>query len=341
MLLLFLLFLFSPAAYADVQEDDFAARCGAAGVVYCAGLDSATANVIDGLTVIPDGESVYRYAIDANVRTSGAGALRFDLPPPPHTGANIAGSLQSTAEGQGTGGNTFKHNQTFYYQYRFRLSKFLLDNSYGANFSWKVGYFYRYPVPCGALGLVIVNWYNTGLLTGYTNCGQKAFVTDETTGLWEPPDSSQYIQQGDYPCRYAFSATDPCFRMLPNLWYTVYAQIDIGDWGVSTRVRYYIATEKDPVYKKFIDVDGLPMDCNNPPGCLSDTEGYQAVTLDGGYMTNLATTAGYPYPAHIWYDELIVSTSPIAAPAVMVPASNHVIAQRTSGGSFVGGGIRR
>jgi hypothetical protein len=332
---------------ATPQDDDFAARCAAPGVVYCGGLDAVGpgAHQIDAAYVIPDSFGTYRYAIDTSIKTSGAGSLRFDVPPPPHGGANIAGSWTPTAVGSTTGGETFKHNETFYYQYRARFGKWLLDNIWPINNSWKVGFLYRYPVPCERMGLVLINWYSTDIITGYSACGSMPFITDTTTNLWQPSnDGSYYLQQGDYPCRYANYTTDPCLRMTPNEWFTVYAHIELGAWasaGGTSRVRYYIATEKAPTYKLFIDVAGIPLDCAAPPGCNNDTDALQAVSLDGAYMTQLPRTAGGPYPTQMWYDELIVSLQPIAAPGVMVPASNHISMKRTSGGSVSGGGRLR
>ena len=77
---------------AATAEEDFASRCNAAGVVKCIGFDNTTADIVRGQNLHADGAGTYRAGLDTAQKTSGGGSLRFDLPPPPHAGGNIAGS---------------------------------------------------------------------------------------------------------------------------------------------------------------------------------------------------------------------------------------------------------
>ena len=345
--------LLPSVAAATPADDDFAARCAAAGVVYCADFDSVVVGGspskarINGVPIEADGLGVNRYAIDTSVKASGVGSLRFDIPPPPHAAANVAGEWDPDAPGQNTGGASWKHNQTFYFQYRVRFSKFLLENTWPVNSSWKVGYAWMWPVPCsGAPGIVITNRLMTGIWNGYSACGSWPFIADDPTLTWQLPDATYFHQQDASGglCKYGQETPGPnCIRMEPNVWYTIYGHISLGNWvsqptlGTS-QIRLYLGSERWSGYRQFIHITDMPMDCRTPPGCTGDTEAYNVFTLDGAYMTGLPETSGLPYPAYLWYDEFIVSNSPIAAPAV--PPDNPVWKiQHAGGGSRSGGGV--
>src|SRR5258705_10328596 len=83
-------------------DADFAARCTAPGVVKCVGFDNTTADIVRNVNLVPDGNGTFRGGLDTATKTSGAGSLRFDLPPPPHAGADIPGAwLPQTNDGPG------------------------------------------------------------------------------------------------------------------------------------------------------------------------------------------------------------------------------------------------
>jgi hypothetical protein len=340
-LLFFFLALFPALGHGGAPEDDFTARSTAAGVVKFWHFDDTTTQIVQGTTLSTDSLGVYRGSLDTTIKASGTGSLRFHVPPPPHGTGNISGGwLPPSPYAMGSSSN-FKHNQTFYVQYRARLSHNMLANSWNSNSQWKLALLYRNPVPCANLQIAIVNRQHLDIPNGYTRCGSPGLTTDISTGLYRASTPPYYHQQGDHICQYSFESASTCLRFPTNEWFTIYGVIVLGDWGVAnSHIEFYMATERAPAYTKFIDVPDMTMDCNNPPGCSGDVEGYNQIELTV-YMTDLLGNEGVPQDAYVWYDELIVSTQPIAAPAGGVPASNHVIAQRTSGGSFVGGGIRR
>jgi hypothetical protein len=98
-----------------------------------------------------------------------------------------------------------------------------------------------------------------------------------------------------------------------NTWITFSYHIKLGPLDSSgnfpgTLVEAWVATEGQP-YKKWIDLPNFYFVGNGPGAPFNHLELYPYMTYKD------ATQGGYP-TAHVWYDELIVSTQPIAAPAV-------------------------
>ena len=95
-----------------------------------------------------------------------------------------------------------------------------------------------------------------------------------------------------------------------NQWTTFYYKVSIGHWG-----------KPDSVIHAWVGVDGKPLRQwikmqdfilkNDHPG-----RDYDCLTLLT-YMTNKDPKLDHP-TAYAWYDELIVSTQPIAAPTPAV-----------------------
>lgn len=299
-------------AHAAAADDDFAARCNAAGVVKCVGFNNTTADIVRGVNLVPDGNGTYRGVLDTSTKTSGAGALRFDLPPPPHAGANIAGAwLPQTNDGLG---HLFGENSTLYVQFRQRLSPEMMNNSW--NSSWKTVIFHYNQQSCGSLELTTVNWYLTGVATMYTDCGARGMTTTLDGSQWT--DSTPLLmQQGDYHCQYGAFSNATCLYFPTNEWVTFYYRIQIGSWDQpNSTVEAWIAREGSTTYQKFVRVPNFTLRCNTDPCNVNPgkSEGYNNITLTP-YMTALGTNSGQAgVTSHVWYDELIVSTQAIAAP---------------------------
>lgn len=333
--------IFSSLLWAGAPEDDFTARSTAAGVVKSWHFDDTTTQIVEGVTTFVDGLGISRASLDTNIKASGTGSLRFYLPPPPHGGQNIAGGwIPPSPYAMGASSN-FKHNQTFYVQYRARVSHYALANAWPSENQWKMSLFYRNPVPCADIQIAIVNRYHLGIPNGYTRCGSPGLTTDITTGLYHPSSPPYNHQQGAHICQYSFENSATCLRFPTNEWFTIYGIIALGDWGVAnSHIEFFMATERAPAYTQFVDVPDMTMNCNNMPGCTGDIEGYNQIEFTP-FMSDLPVNTGVPQDSYMWFDELIVSTSPIAAPAGGVPASNHTVVTRTSGGTQSGGGTRR
>jgi hypothetical protein len=284
----------------DLPPADFSSRCAAPGVLVCEGFDDAAKfqSVIspaDGL--YPDGAGSYEGRMDRDITASGAGSLRFEIDP--HTGANAAGFWR---EGFG---QDFGPHSTFYVQFRFRVSPEMLNQDWGdpsGHTSWKVAIFHFAPKTCGSVEITTTNYYNSGVAYLYTDCGGRAFVTNGG----KPP----YLrQQGDTPqsgynCWYGDDAG--CFRYVPNTWMTLYYEVSIGDWGQpNSSVQAWVGLPGHPL-KHWVNLRNYVLDVDTPGN------NYNSIDLLT-YMTGKDPTKNHPV-AYAWYDELIVSKSPVAPP---------------------------
>lgn len=294
-------------------DASFAARCSAPGVIKCVGFDNTTADIVPGTNLFPDENGTIRGTLDTSLKASGGGSLRFDLPPPPHAGSNIAGRW--SPEATGAFGRTFGQNSTFYVQYRLRLSPEMLTNTWDGY--WKTSIFHQGSKSCASIELTTQNYYGTDMPIMYTDCGARGMFTklDGSTLTENPP---LIYQQGDYPCEDFESHPPSCYYFTANEWITLYYKVHVGTWyQTNSSVEAWVAREGATSYKQWIHVLNLKLGCNESP--CGANEGYNTVTLTP-YMTGLSTTAGKPgVTSRIWYDELVVSTQPIAVPGGSAP----------------------
>src|SRR5262249_33316332 len=161
-----------PAPTAADRDADFQARCRAPGVIRCLGLDSEADT--DKYIRPPWGQQVKRGHIVTDVKASGAGSLRFEIPS--HSSADTSGSLQvnfaddfSVQLGEG---------EEFFVQWRQRFSREFLRTFYESG-GWKqiiVGEGDRpgYGAPgCSEIEVVVVNGAQRGFPQLYHSCGDK------------------------------------------------------------------------------------------------------------------------------------------------------------------------
>jgi hypothetical protein len=304
-------------AAAQASDADFASRCAAAGVIKCVGFDNETSDIVRDVNLHPDSHGNYRGGLDTVVKTSGDGSLRFDLPPPPHAGPNIAGRWSPVDSG--ALGQTFGQNSTFYVQFRQRFSPEMLDNEWkNSTPGWKTVIFHQGQSTCAAIELATANWWNSNIVFIYTDCGARAMTTTPDGSQWTTHSPPFLIQQGDYSCEYNNFNQDDCFYFTANEWLTFYYKISLGTWDQpDSMVELWIAREGTSSYQQIIRVPNMSLSCN-AASCTTSPgleQGYNNLTFTP-YMTGLSSNDGIPgVTARTWIDELIVSTQPIAAPA--------------------------
>lgn len=301
----------SAFAAAQATDQDFAARCAGPGVLRCIGFDNTTADIVRGTNLHPDGNGNYRAGLDTAQKASGGGSLRFDLPPPPHAGANIAGRW-SPLSNDGLG-RLFSQNSTFYVQFRIRFSREFLDNTW--NSAWKIVLFHYLQTTCGSIEITTQEYFSDFPLM-YTDCGAThMYATLDGTRHTETPPL--LVQQGDYRCEYGSVSTANCFAFVPDEWLTLYYKISIGSWDqANSTVEAWVARAGQG-YRQFIRVPGMRLSCNENSCTTSPgrDQGYNNITFTP-YMTGLSPSSGRAgVTSRLWYDELIVSTQPIPAPA--------------------------
>jgi hypothetical protein len=295
---------------------DFQTRCATTGVIVCQSFDSASvfgAATFPGSGLYPGDDGVTIGGTqDTSTSRSGTGSLKFTVPS--FAGSNPAGYWRQlfTSGGLSAGPSTatvFAQNSTFYVQYAQRFSPEYLTNQWpsssGGTTWWKQQIISSDQSTCGNIELSTINAYNNGFPQMYSQCGQDLF----NVGIG---NSDLLLEQGDtgttgYNCHYLNPTPQTCFFYPSNKWVTFYYKVQIGTWGQpNSTIQAWVSVDGQP-YKEWVNMPNhiLKMDANLPA--------YNTVTLLP-YMTgrNPAVSAG-PV-SYTWYDELIVSTQPIAAP---------------------------
>lgn len=278
----------------ETSVSDFEARCHAAGVIKCVGFDSE-----DEIApfVSKDSDGVVRAALDNSVKASGQGSLRFEVPS--HSGQNSSGAWTSSL------GASFGQGQTFYVQYRQRFSAELLKSKYEGGEGWKQSIFHMAGKTCASIELTTVDAYYRGFPVMYTDCGSRDFAVDLGNGdfLLEHGDSSA----NSYNCHYQNRTPANCAFYKPNQWMTFYYEVGIGNWGKpNSSIKAWVGYEGRPL-KQFVNGVDYKLNFNSGPSDVFDS-----ISLLP-YNTG-KSRAEENRPAYTWYDELIVSKSPISPP---------------------------
>lgn len=292
---------------------DFSARCSAAGVVLCQGFDNTTTDIARNVNLWPGDGGYWGGSLDTATYASGTGSLKFTLPAGRAT-SDISGSWN------GSMGASFGENSTFYLQFQQRLSPEMINNlpawKSATDTAWKTILFHRNGSTCGQIEITTVPfiWSNTPVPTMYTGCGERGFYTNSSGAM---DLAGPFIQQGasstsGYNCNYNSITAGTgngtgCFVYQPNKWLTFYYKIHIGTYGSNnSTVEAWVAADGG-AYKQFVNVKNIPLYKDGP----APADKYNEITLTP-YMTNLSSAASST--AYVWYDDLIVSTQPIAAP---------------------------
>jgi hypothetical protein len=179
----------------------------------------------------------------------------------------------------------------------------------------------------------------------YTNCGD-GFNTDPSNNILcgtGGADCSNdiLIQQGSsltpspngngYNCHYQNQVPGTgdgtgCFFPPANVWVTYYEKITIGTFGGSNSAVDAWVVVGNSGYKQFQRAAGIRFNNNGD-------DNFTNIRLET-YMTELEKTgSAAPVDAQTWFDELIVSTQPIAAPggsgaAQLPPPANLRVIQQ-------------
>jgi hypothetical protein len=279
------------AATGATSGTSFATRCQAPGVLKCVSFDTSADFGPNNLFPAMDGQ--IHGALDTSTTASGAGSLKFTLPP--SNGANAAG-YWSTSLGANFGPGT-----TFYVQFRLRLSPEMLTPSNGGG-GFKTVIFHYHGDTCGNVEITTNNGYWRGFPQMYSQCGQDNFNTTL-------PGGDYLLQNGaDYQCHYQspVSRTPPCGYFQSNNWMTFYYQVTIGAWGQpNSSVQAWMAYDGQPLMQFINETNHTFYENTAGDGSL-----YDSITLLP-YDTGRSSAASTEY---VWYDDLIISTQPIAAP---------------------------
>ncbi len=302
---------------ANPALNDFMVRCAQPGVVVCQGFDDpggiphnngagATSN-----SGADAGTGSTFPTQDTSITASGAGSMRFDLPTPTGS-ANPDGDwkqytnrlLSATANSSTT--TLFGQNSTFYVQFRQRMSPAYITNTWGGTF-WKQTIFANNICSYCSQEITTVNGNNRGFFEMYAQAATDPLQIDLGNGDF-------LLEQGDtsttgYNCHYQNPTQATCFYYQPNVFMTFYYKVHIGTFGQPNSSiqawallpgQGYSGHEVINIQNHTLNADGG----NVPPGWNTI---YLLPYLTGGYT-------GASGPATTWYDELLISSTPISAP---------------------------
>jgi len=302
-----------PSTSADA---DFQARCAAPGVVKCQGFNTmgspGSADLVrydvnaSQANVLPRSDGQYRATVDTSIKKSGAGSLRFQLDAG-YASANIAGQyLPQTNDGLGAG---FGENSDMYIQFAVRFSPEMQSNLNVWDSAWKVAIFHQDQQSCASKELTTNHRGNTdNWLMMYKDCGGEAMYTALDGFTWHEPSPPYLFHQGNYSCEYPDIGN--CWSYPTDKWITLYYKVHIGTYEQpNSTIEAWYSIDGQP-YVKWINIlSNFRIYCNG--GTVCPNEVFNNITLTP-YMTGLSRAA--PVNAYVWYDELIVSRQPIAAP---------------------------
>jgi hypothetical protein len=300
----------SPPSSTPSADADFQARCSAPGVLVCKGFDDPSAfvpAVWPNPGLYPGGDGVYRGTLDTTIKRSGAGSLRFAILG--STGANSAGQWRQNF------GQNFGAGQVFYVQFkqRFDVNMLTLRSAFGGG-GWKQVIFHDARATCAQVEITTNNQNYRGFPSMYTACGSGLSEYNSPDGYIleysQPyPPGSSGTTGTDYYCNHSLlsgpAANNRCAWYQADQWMTFYYEIKIGNWGQSnSTLRGYVGYEGQPL-KAFVNHTAFTLNRDTSDSFFN-------------YLTLLAYDTGKDgrqHPtAYTWYDELIVSTQPIAVP---------------------------
>lgn len=327
----------------DTPEDtDWVNRSTAAGVIVAQGFDDPTVMTCQGLSSLDSGlyppfgsgcPSSNLGTLDTSTFSSGTSighsSLRFDIPAP-SGGASPKGYWKQLFKAAMTGGlagiSTFNPTTPgpFYIQYRQRMTQTYINTGGGSYFKQSI--IANDNSTCGNVELTTVNAQNRLRPEMYSQCGGDPF-NDSSGG-------NIYLQQGDtkytvgFNCIYP-SGTGTCFNYPADTWvtYTWKMTIAPGGWGTPTSTVQAWVTLAGQDFPGHMFINQPNHNLQSDAGIT----GYDSIWLTpywtGGY-------SGAVSPDTTWYDELIVSTQPIAAPGFAASTQTAPSVSLPSSASF-------
>jgi hypothetical protein len=290
-------------------DDDFKARCSAPGVVLCKGLD--TESELQAAEMGTAGDGSRQGFVDTAQKASGAGSLKFTFRAG-NKSQNIGGYWETDL------GKSFRTGDTLHIQYRWKATpEYFSHNDKYWNSSLKQINIHGPSSTCQGAEFTTIMW--RGYPSMYTNCGDGWFTDVNTNATLAKCTGDCLLQQGSntkaspsgsgYNCHYysqvpGDGSGSGCFFPPANEWVTHYEIIKLGTFGGSDTVVEAFEAHGTGGYKQWHRVNNVRFN-NNRDSFLSKVR-FET------YMTEISAAA--PTNAYIWYDELVVSTQPIAAP---------------------------
>lgn len=316
-------------------DSDFGRRCHAPGVTVCESFDTI-GDYTHGVKYFNGDGSFDGADLDTSVKTSGTGALRFNLPSGRAT-SNISGDFRvcirtpCTIDGNDTTAPGFGFPSDFWMSWRIRASATMVSNlvdywrAGASRTGWKsVNLHNGAQGSCGSLE--ITKTIDTSFPDGTTQIWYKECspgITTDSSGNGD--GGSPYFQQGNltqstatngFWCdwndneNYGTGTGQGCFGWQWTAeWLTFIEHYQIGNNGAATsQLDAWIYREGSTTALQILNVNNETLTYgSNPVGQRT----YNQVSFTP-YMTGLSVSA--PSDANLWFDEFIVSTEQILPP---------------------------
>jgi hypothetical protein len=298
-----------PSNPTSAALEDFHTRCAQPGVIVCEGFDSPTAFVPTGgpQGIHPSTSNGSVMTLDSTTAKSGS-SMKCVVPA--QTGPDACGSYWQLF------GQTFGANSTFYIQFAEKISANVLSQHPNDGQT----YFKQSIIAsveggtCASKELTTYNVYDRGFPGMYSQCGHDGMTTDLPGYDILLEQGEQSKDRGDpmdrgYNCHYQKQKNGlaSCAYYPADVWVTYYFKIQIGTWGSANSSIFAWRALPGEDYKQFIKQVNHKL-LNKEPGA-----GFNFIDLLH-YCTGRDGGVAYGSSGAVWYDELIVSTQPIATP---------------------------
>ena len=261
------------------------------------------------VAVVQDGKCVFP-EIDPTVTHSGTGSLRITIPS--HSYADSGGHFTEVfgrkRDGDPDGtyiGPGSPNGNVLYFQFYERFDENFLSTNFrcaeGACGGWKQVIWYGNP-PNGrsssSLEVTINNGWQRGVPQMYGQAGSDYYGIQDARGCTYKADART---GGDY-------TEPPCIRYKANQWMEFTGRIEISGGSNQPTSHVQLWIDGEPA----IDYKQAKIDWSGASG-----EGFGQFLLSP-YQTNKDASQAHP-AGHVWYDDLIISTQPIAMGSGKVP----------------------
>lgn len=325
-----------------LNQQDFATRCAAAGVVKCVSFDTDSdftngtggANGAYGYNsgiVPPNGTSDYTRAVrDTQLKASGNSSIKFVIPS--NSGSDTSGAYFTNFSQDLS--VQFDGGQEFFVQWRQRFSPEFITTQYQGGGGFKqvivgtgdqpgcTGPMSSSPScfsSCSSLELPVANYYQQGFPVMYNSCAGST-SHGPYDGFYQPFNGIDFKLQNGRPAPYClysqkstsyFSPQGNCFGYVANEWMTFQMHVQlgprVGDEFKGSYIKLYGAREGQA---SELLIDWGPY--NLTAGKVGVNERYGKVWLVP-YNTGKSSAQAHP-TAYTWYDDLIISRNRIGDP---------------------------
>ena len=285
--------------------------------------------------------------IDTDVKASGTGSLRFDIPT--RSPDNAAGSWST--EFSPDLSVRFGENSEFYVQWRQRVNQAYMDTKIlDTNGSPQGGFKSLIIGPgntatttynsCEASHVVLTTYYQSRIPVGYNSCtgsaSHAAYSGFYQSVLGANGSPTDYLIQNGPTLNCSFRTGGPnCIRWVPNEWMTFKIWIKTGPRNNVTHefdnseYKLWIARDGQPSVLAVWWHPGIPGYFPLTAGTASDpNQSYGKITLTP-FMTNKSPTQEHPL-LQMWFDDLIISRQDIPDPATPKSAKLASISPNTA-----------